>query len=68
MIDKPPRYVTYLLRCWEEQSRDPALPTVWRFGLEAPHTDRRRVFASLEEMVAFLRRELAGGQANQTDE
>ena len=57
MLDQPPSYRTYLIRCWEERSRDPTLPTVWRFSLEDPHTGQRRGFASLQDMVAFLRGE-----------
>lgn len=58
MFDKPPRYRSYLLTLWEERSRDPKVPEVWRFSLEDPGTGQRRGFASLEEMVVFLRTEL----------
>ena len=68
MLDQPPSYRTYLIRCWEERSRDLTLPAVWRFSLEDPHTGRRRGFASLEDMVAFLRGELASSQDRGTDQ
>jgi hypothetical protein len=60
VFDKPPRYRTYLLTCWGEQSQDPSEPVVWRFRLEDPHSGRRRGFASLEALVAVLERELTG--------
>lgn len=58
MFDKPPRYRSYVLTFWEERSRDPDTPVVWRFSLQDPRTGRRCGFASLEEMVGFLRAEL----------
>ena len=67
IFDKPPQTRTYLLTIWEERSQDPALPTVWRFSLGDPNSGQRRGFASLEEMVDFLRGELADGGAKQTD-
>ncbi len=68
MLDQPPSYRTFLIRCWEERSRDPTLPTVWRFSLEDPHTGRRRGFPSLEDVVTFLRGELAGSQDRGADQ
>ena len=67
MLDQPPSYRTYLIRCWEERSRDTTHPTVWRFSLEDPHTSRRHGFPSLEDVVTFLRGELAGSQDSGTD-
>ena len=60
IFDKPPRYRSYLLTFWEERSRDPDAPAVWRFSLEEARTGQRRGFASLEALVAFLRVELEG--------
>ena len=60
IFDKPPRYRSYLLTFWEERSRDPDAPAVWRFRLEEARTGQRRGFASLEALVAFLRAELDG--------
>ena len=34
---------------------------LWRFGLENPRTGKRRGFADLEKMMAFLRGEFGGG-------
>lgn len=58
-LDSPPRYRAYLLRCWQERSRDPDKPAVWRFSLDDPHTGQRRGFASFEALIAALRAELS---------
>lgn len=58
MFDTPPRYRSYLLTAWEERSRDPNLPAVWRFSLEDPHTGQRHGFADLEALVAALKKEI----------
>jgi hypothetical protein len=63
VLNKPPRYRTYLLTIWEERSQDPALPAVWRFRLEDPRSGQRHGFGEFEEMMAFLRGELDGGEA-----
>lgn len=61
ILNEPPRYRTYLLTVWEERSQDATPPTLWRFSLKDPATGQRRGFASLDEMMAFLSSELAGG-------
>jgi hypothetical protein len=66
VFDKPPRYRSYVLTFWEEQSDAPGAQVVWRFSLKDPRTNQRHGFASLEEMMAFLRLELAGGRANES--
>jgi len=60
VFDKPPRYCVYVLRFWEERSRYPDRPGVWRFSLEAPSTGERHGFATLEGLVAFLREQVEG--------
>jgi hypothetical protein len=67
MFDKPPRYRSYVLIFWEERSRDPYTPAVWRFSLQDPRTGRRRGFASLEQVMAFLRTELVSSQDEMPD-
>jgi hypothetical protein len=57
-LDRPPRYRSYLLRCWEERGRGRDGAGTWRFSLEDPHTGRRRGFASLDDLVAAVRGEL----------
>jgi hypothetical protein len=48
------RYLAYMLRLWQVEGEDGA---VWRASLEDAHTGERRGFASLEELVAWLREE-----------
>ena len=66
-FDKLPRYRSYLLSFWEERGQDPDTPVVWRFSLEDPHTGRRRGFANMEKVMAFLRTELASHQDEPPD-
>ena len=63
LFDKPPRYRSYLLTFWEERSCDPDTPVVWRFSLQDPRTGQRCGFASFEEMMTFLRRELEASES-----
>ena len=56
MKEKRKPYSAYLLRLWRTQEvRD-----AWRVSLEDAETRELRGFASLEEVFAFLRREVAG--------
>ena len=58
MLDKPPRYRSFLFTFWEERSQNPDASVVWRFSLTDSRTGQRYGFASLEEMIAFLKKEL----------
>jgi len=53
MAHRPSAYQAYLLRLWrvEHQSR-----CEWRASLQSAHSSERRAFASLEQLVAFLRK------------
>ncbi len=51
----PPRYCSYLLRCWQEPSLVHLRPAAWRFSLENPHTGQRHGFATFDALMAFLR-------------
>jgi hypothetical protein len=57
----PPRYGAYLLRYWEVRSDRPGQPSSWQFSLEAAGTGERHGFHDLEELLTFLREELARG-------
>jgi hypothetical protein len=59
VIERPPRYRSYLLAFWEERSQDPQVPETWRFSLQDPHTGQRRGFACLADLCAFLEQETA---------
>jgi hypothetical protein len=52
--------MAYLLRLW--QVRDER-HVGWRASLENAHTGKRRGFASLDELFAFVRRQ-TGGMCN----
>ena len=67
MFETPPHYRSYLLTVWEERSRDPNLPAVWRFSLEDPRTRQRRGFADLEALVTALKEEMADEQTRKQD-
>lgn len=45
-------YFAYMLRLWQASDRG---EPVWRASLESPHTGERLGFASLDQMLAFLR-------------
>jgi len=55
MSKQPGSYLSYLLRLWRIPTAGEA---TWRASLESPHTGERWGFADLEEMVAFLRRQI----------
>lgn len=50
-------YFAYLLRLWRESGGESAR---WRASLQDPHSGERLGFASLEDLLGFLRRETAG--------
>ena len=57
---KPPRYRSYVLRCWQEHTVHAGHGTlVWRFSLQDPRTNQRRGFANLEALLVSLQEELA---------
>jgi len=45
-------YLSYLLRLWRE---DRDVETAWRASLESAETPERIYFASLDELVSYLR-------------
>jgi hypothetical protein len=57
--DKPPRYQSYMLRCWEMRSQDPDRPATWRFSLEDPQTKQRHTFSDWKSMIAFLEAQIS---------
>jgi hypothetical protein len=59
MSDEPKGYQTYLLRLWYAQVQG---KKQWRASIESPHTGERQLFASLEQLFAFVG-ERCGSQA-----
>ena len=62
MTERRPDYFSYLLRLWRvtggvstQAGEERAL---WRASLQDPLTDERVNFASLEDLVAYLRRQM----------
>jgi hypothetical protein len=59
------RYLSYLLRLWQEGGSPPGNPLgdplgeppLWRASLEGPQSGERLGFASLVELFAYLERE-----------
>jgi hypothetical protein len=48
------RYLSYLLRVWQEGGE----PPLWRASLESPHSHEVRSFAGLDELFSFLREQV----------
>jgi hypothetical protein len=63
MSSRPPRYCSYLLRCWQEPAAQPDGAAHWRFSLEDPQTGERVAFAELERLIGFLRQGIEGLEA-----
>jgi hypothetical protein len=62
MAEKPvkqqPRYLSYLLRLWQEGSGSPQGDApMWRASLERPQHGERLGFATLPDLFAFLEKE-----------
>ena len=57
---EPTRYVSFLVRLWRETSPDlPEVVTNWQGEAEHIQTGQRREFDSLDELLDFLRRQVA---------
>jgi hypothetical protein len=55
------RYQSWLLRCWVGAGSGEQAGATRRYSLEDPHTGARRGFASLADLMAYLRSELEPG-------
>ena len=55
MSNEQPEYMSYLLRLWRDDGEG---ATGWRASLESSLTGKRQVFACLEELFDFLRRQI----------
>ena len=54
MATELPYYRIYLLTVWQEQSRGPPAPFIWRFRLEDPRSGRQQLFADATLLLAAL--------------
>jgi hypothetical protein len=61
MSKEPPDYLSYLLRLWRAADDDGPCKTkpwsAWRASLQSSLAGEQRVFASLDDLFAFLRRQ-----------
>ncbi len=57
MTNEARRYFSYLLRVWQVRTDG---EVVWRASLEDPHTSERHGFASLEQLLEFLKEHTQG--------
>ena len=64
MPKEQPDYLSYLLRLWRDADNDGPHQmkpwTAWRASLQCSLAGERRVFASLDDLFAFLRRQTGG--------
>jgi hypothetical protein len=60
MTNKDTRYRSFLLRLWRTNEDEAA---VWRASLESPHTGKRKAFADLASLFAFLREQTDNSSA-----
>ena len=65
-MERPKRYLSYLLRMWQENNQIKEGDTthvalLWRASLERPQSGERLGFASLQELIAFLETETGAG-------
>jgi hypothetical protein len=64
-FERPPRYRSFLITMWQERSRNPDVPAVWRFRMEDPHTGQQRGFVDFNALVAALQREIDDSTAEE---
>jgi hypothetical protein len=51
----PGAYRVFLVTVWQEQNLDKELAERWRFRLEDPHTNQKRVFANPQALIVALK-------------
>ena len=59
--EKQTPYLSFILRCWQEQPASADEPAIWRFELQ-PVVDEqeRRAFGTFEALIDFLQSRLQG--------
>ena len=65
MIVKRRNYLSYLLRIWQAGTGEGA---GWRASLEEIPTGERRAFASLDDLVGYLREQTRAGPPPEEEE
>lgn len=55
-MNEPATYISFLVRLWREPGQQtPAPPRDWQGEIECIQTGQRWTFATLEELLGFLR-------------
>ena len=54
MSKHAPKYVTFILRCWEERIDERGHHIEWRFTLKDPVSGKRMGFPTVDALCAFL--------------
>jgi hypothetical protein len=63
------QYLSYLLRLWQASAGDPPGDSpLWRASLESSQTGARLGFASLEDLLAFLEKEIGSTPSGSQDQ
>ena len=65
MVSDGSDYLSYLLRLWLARERG---RPIWRASLQSPHTGERVSFCTLDELLAFLRRQTGTVPDSHNDE
>jgi hypothetical protein len=54
-IEPRPAYRTFLVTVWQEPNSAVEQSERWRFRMEDPHTNQRRVFANPQALIVALK-------------
>jgi hypothetical protein len=60
MAREQPDYLSYLLRLWRVNNHGESAEegtASWRASLESAHTGEKRIFASLDDLFEFLKKQ-----------
>ena len=57
----------YVVTIWQERSASSDGPVVWRFGLEDARTGDKYGFTDLEQLMAFLKTQMADAAGGQSE-
>jgi len=57
----------YVIRIWQEEQAQPALPPLWRAWVEDPRSGQRWGFAGAEAVLVFLRGRITEERARERE-
>ena len=64
MTPKPLKYMSFLLRLWEEKCDG---KSVWRASLEGPGSDKPLAFSSFDALISHLQTKMVAKAASQPE-